>query len=215
MKALLIGATGATGKDVLELLLNDERFENVEIFVRRSLDIQHNKLNIHIIDFDQPGQWWHLVKGDVLFSCLGTTLQSAGNKENQKKVDYYYQLQFANAAKENNVSNFILVSSDSASSNSPFFYLKIKGLLEDEVRKLKFPKLIIFKPPSLVRKDSNRKMELLLIKIFRFFNAIGMFKSIKPLETTLLAKAMLIATKSLNDGTYAFNGLEIRKIASN
>ena len=99
MKALLIGATGATGKDLLELLLNDDSFEKVDIFVRLKLDIHHNKLNIHVIDFDQPDKWWHLVKGDVLFSCLGTTLKAAGSKEGQKKVDYDYQLQFEKAEK--------------------------------------------------------------------------------------------------------------------
>lgn len=214
MKALLIGATGATGKDLLELLLNDDSFEKVDIFVRRSLDIQHNKLNIHVVDFDQPELWRNLVQGDVLFSCLGTTLKAAGSKEKQKKVDYLYQLQFAKAARENKVKNYILVSSDFASSKSPFFYAKIKGQLEDEVRTLGFPKLIIFNPPSLVRKNSDRKMEVISIKIIRLFNAIGMLNSIKPLETALLAKSMVNASKFLNDGEYAFAGPEIRKMAS-
>lgn len=214
MKALLIGATGATGKDLLELLLNDDSFEKVDIFVRRSLDIQHNKLNIHVVDFDQPELWRNLVQDDVLFSCLGTTLKAAGSKEKQKKVDYLYQLQFAKAARENKVKNYILVSSDFASSKSPLFYSKIKGQLEDEVRTLGFPKLIIFNPPSLVRKNSDRKMEVISIKIIRLFNAIGMLNSIKPLETALLAKSMINASKFLNDGEYAFAGPEIRKMAS-
>lgn len=214
MKALLIGATGATGKDLLELLLNDDSFEKVDIFVRRNLHIQHNKLNIHVVDFDQPDLWRNLVQGDVLFSCLGTTLKAAGSKEKQKKVDYLYQLQFAKAARENKVKNYILVSSDFASSKSPLFYSKIKGQLEDEVRALRFPKLIIFNPPSLVRKNSDRKIEVISIKIIRFLNAIGLFNSIKPLETTLLAKAMIYATKSLDDGAHAFTGPEIRKMAS-
>jgi uncharacterized protein YbjT (DUF2867 family) len=214
MKALLIGATGATGKDLLELLLNDDSFEKVDIFVRRSLHIQHNKLNIHVVDFDQPDLWRNLVQGDVLFSCLGTTLKAAGSKEKQKKVDYLYQLQFAKAARENKVKNYILVSSDFASSKSPLFYSKIKGQLEDEVRSLMFLKLIIFNPPSLVRKNSDRKIEVISIKIIRFLNAIGLFNSIKPLETALLAKAMINATKSLDDGAYAFTGPEIIKLAS-
>jgi uncharacterized protein YbjT (DUF2867 family) len=214
MKALLIGATGATGKDLLELLLEDDSFEKVDIFVRRSLDIQHNKLKVHVVDFDQPNLWRNLVQGDVLFSCLGTTLKVAGSKEKQKKVDYLYQLQFAKAARENKVKNYILVSSDFASSKSPFFYAKIKGQLEDEVRTLGFTKLIIFNPPSLVRKNSDRKMEVIFIKIIRFFNAFGFFNSIKPLETALLAKAMIYATKSLDDGAYAFTGPEIIMLAS-
>ncbi len=101
MHALLIGASGATGKDLLELLLKDTDIKRVDIFVRRKLDFEHEKLHTHIIDFDKPEQWQHLVHGDVLFSCLGTTLKAAGSKEGQKKVDYEYQLQFAKAAKQN------------------------------------------------------------------------------------------------------------------
>jgi N-acetyl-gamma-glutamylphosphate reductase len=73
MKALLIGATGATGKDLLELLLQDKEITKVDVFVRRALDVKNEKLTVHIIDFDKPEQWKTLVQGDVLFSCLGTT----------------------------------------------------------------------------------------------------------------------------------------------
>ncbi|MEH7549743.1 NAD(P)H-binding protein, partial [Neobacillus vireti] len=109
MHALLIGATGATGKDLLDLLLKDDSFHQVDIFVRRNLDVQHEKLKIHVIDFDKSEQWRYLVKGDVLFSCLGTTFKTAGSKEAQWKVDYDYQYQFAKFARERNVNNYVLV----------------------------------------------------------------------------------------------------------
>jgi uncharacterized protein YbjT (DUF2867 family) len=83
MKALLVGATGATGKDLLDELLKDDSIQQVDIFVRRELAIVHKKLTIHLIDFDKPEQWNYLVKGDLLFSCLGTTLKAAGSKEAQ------------------------------------------------------------------------------------------------------------------------------------
>lgn len=214
MKVLLIGATGATGKDLLDLLLQDEDIETVDIFVRRNPQIQHEKLNTHVIDFDQPSEWKHLVKGDVLFSCLGTTLKAAGSKEEQRKVDYHYQLQFAKAARENKVRSFVLVSSDFASSKSPFFYPKMKGQLEDEVKKLKFSQLIIFNPPSLIRKNSDRKQEVIATKVFAAFNSIGLLKSARPLETEILAKSMLNATRLLGDGEYALKGKAIRKYAN-
>ena len=71
MKAVLLGATGATGKEVLELLLQDANYHQVDIFVRRTVAVQHDKLNVHVIDFDAPETWGHLVTGDVLYSCLG------------------------------------------------------------------------------------------------------------------------------------------------
>lgn len=211
MKAIIIGATGATGKDLTELLLADSKFGQVDIFVRKSPNIQNEKLKIHTINFDKPEEWQHLVNGDVLFSCLGTTLKAAGSKEEQKKVDFYYQLQFAKIAKTNNVNSLVLVSSDYASSSSPFFYSKIKGQLEDEVKKLQFPKLIIFKPPLLERANSDRKAEVATMKVFRFFNSLGLFKIMQPLSTKHLAEAMIKAYGNFENGEYILKGQEIRK----
>src|SRR4051794_19435433 len=111
MKALVIGATGATGKDLVSKLLEDQDYEEVNIFVRKAAEINHPKLKTHIVNFEKPEEWKNLVHGDVAFSCLGTTLKDAGSKEAQKKVDYDYQLNFAKTARENNVDDYILVSS--------------------------------------------------------------------------------------------------------
>ena len=88
MKALVIGATGATGKDLVYKLLNDKDYDEVNIFVRKPMNIQHPKLKTHVVDFEKPQEWQDLVKGDVAFSCLGTTLKGAGSKQAQRKVDY-------------------------------------------------------------------------------------------------------------------------------
>ncbi len=213
MKALVLGATGATGKDLLHLLLKDNSVKQVDIFVRRNPGVEHEKLNTHIIDFDKPEQWKHLVKGDVLFSCLGTTRKAAGGKEGQKKVDYHYQLRFAMAAKENNVPTYVLVSSVSASSSSVFFYMKMKGQLEGDVKALHFPRLIILNPPALERKHSDRKLEVMATKALYFFNSLGLFKSVRPLPTDLLAMAMLNAVKSLDNGEHAIINQDIRNYA--
>ena len=195
MKALLIGATGATGSDLLQLLLDDSEVESVDIFVRRDPGMEHSKINVHIIDFEKYEEWKHLVKGDVLFSCLGTTLKDAGSKEAQWKVDYDFQYQFAKAARENGVGCYVLVSAMNASSKSKIFYSRMKGKLDDDVSKLGFPKLLIFKPPSLIRKRSNRKMEKMGVNVINFFNRLGLLKSMRPMSTYTLAKDMLDAVK--------------------
>ena len=73
MKALIIGATGAVCADLCNLLLKDKDFEEIEIFVRRPSGITNDKLTEHIVDFENIAEWKHLLKSDVLFSCLGTT----------------------------------------------------------------------------------------------------------------------------------------------
>ncbi len=196
MKALLIGATGATGSDLLKLLLDDGEVESVAVFVRRDLGLVHPKLTVYIIDFEKPEKWEHLVKGDVLFSCLGTTRRDAGSKGAQWKVDYDYQYSFAKAAKKNEVEAYVLVSAMNASANSRFFYSRLKGQLDEDVAKLGFPKLLILKPPSLIRKNSDRRMEKIGVEVINFFNRMGLMKSIRPMSTEKLAMLMLDAAKN-------------------
>nr|WP_314491206.1 NAD(P)H-binding protein [uncultured Chryseobacterium sp.] len=211
MKALVIGASGATGKDLVSQLLNDKDFEEVNVFVRKPLSIQNEKLKTHIIDFEKPAEWKNSVKGDVAFSCLGTTLKDAGSKEAQRKVDYDYQLHFAEAAKENNVEDYILVSSYGANPQSKIFYSKMKGELEDAVKKLHFNKITIFKPGMLERKDSERSGEVLGSRIIKFANKIGLFESQKPLPTEILAKAMINSSKIKSNG---YSSIELGNIFS-
>ncbi len=196
MKALLIGATGATGTDLLKKLLNDTTFDEVSVFVRKPIAVTNDKLKVHVVDFDRPEEWNHLVKGDVAFSCLGTTLKAAGSKEAQRKVDYDYQYNFARTAKENNVAHFILVSSFGANSKSDFFYSQIKGELEDAVKKLTFKKTTIFNPGMLQRKNTDRPGEVVAQKVLQFINMLGLFKKHKPLPTEVLAQAMMNAAKN-------------------
>ncbi len=89
--AIVIGATGLVGEQLVALLLKDTRFEKVKTFVRRSANMNNPKLEEHVIDFDQPESWKKQVTGDVLYSALGTTLRVAGSKEAQYKIDYTYQ----------------------------------------------------------------------------------------------------------------------------
>src|SRR6476619_3817620 len=95
--ALVIGATGLVGNELVQQLLADDRFGSVVVFVRRTTGIQHSKLKELIINFDEPQNWNNLVKGDVLFSALGTTIKKAGSKEAQYKIDHNYQFEFARA----------------------------------------------------------------------------------------------------------------------
>jgi uncharacterized protein YbjT (DUF2867 family) len=205
MHALLIGATGATGADLLDLLLQDDDFHRVDVFVRRDIDSSHEKLNVHVIDFEKPEQWKHLVKGDVLFSCLGTTLKAAGSKEAQWKIDHDYQYEFAKAARENGVDNYVLVSSSGASPDSLLFYPRMKGQLEAAVRSLGFARLSIFNPPILERKNTDRTGEVIGLKVIRFLNQLGLFQSQKPMPTEILAQALVNSAKATDNGVHIYN----------
>lgn len=106
MKAITIGATGAVGRDLLAVLAASPDYESVEVLVRHkpTLPQEHTeKFHVHLIDFEQPETWQELVKGDVLFSSLGTSKKQAGGKQQQWRVDHDYQLFAAKAARANGV----------------------------------------------------------------------------------------------------------------
>ena len=197
LHALVIGATGATGRELVQLLLKDDDFSQVSIFVRTAPNIKHKKLKTHVIDFKELEKNKDIIKGDVLFSALGTTKKDAGGKDQQYEIDYSYQYEFAKIAAENGVGQLSLVSSVGANSKSSFFYPKIKGALEEAVKKLDFKKIDIFQPPMLIRQpDLMREGEKSGIKILNKLNKIGILKSQKPLAVETLAEKMLKIAKT-------------------
>ena len=151
LHALILGATGATGQELVKLLLNNSDFSKVSVFVRRPISFKHEKLTVHQVDFSRLSNYKDLVNGDIVFSALGTTRKDAGSKKEQYLVDYTYQYEFAKMASENRVSHYSLVSSVGANDKSCFFYQRIKGNLEESIKRLNFNKIHIFQPPSLIR----------------------------------------------------------------
>lgn len=200
MKALVIGATGATGKDLVKQLVENDAFETVSLFVRRPLEYNNPKIEVHVVDFDHVEDWKNLLSGDVLFSCMGTTRKQAGSKKAQWIVDYDYQYNVAKAAKETGVNNYALVSSTGAKADSSFFYMQMKGKLEEDVKSLGFRRTVIVRPPSLIRKESDRWAERASVKILQYINKIGLFTSMAPVDTDLVAKALIKHSLEGDDG---------------
>lgn len=197
LKALVIGATGATGRELVNLLINDEDFDQVSIFVRKAPELEHEKLKIHTIDFNEIKRHKDLIKGDILFSALGTTKKEAGGKQRQYIIDYTYQYEFAKIAAENGVDQLSLVSSIGANPKSFMFYPKMKGELESDVKKLKFKKIDIFQPPILIRQpEIIRKGEKKAISIIQKLNKLGILKSQQPLMVSNLAERMVKTAKT-------------------
>ncbi len=210
--ALVIGATGATGKDLVAQLLEDSSFDNVHIFVRRDVDLHHDKLHVHVVDFDKMDEWKDHLQGDVLFSALGTTIKNAGSQQAQWKIDYTYQYEVAKAAKANGVESMALVSSAWATADSKVFYTRMKGQLEEDVKKLGFRSLFIMRPPSLIRKDTDRFGERLSVSLLQALNKIGLLKSLRPMPTAQVAKAMIAMAKEGKEGIFTLEPKDLWNI---
>ena len=196
---------------MLPLLAAHSEIERIDCFGRRHPDFSHQKLNSHQVDFSKPDDWREKVQGDVLFACLGTTLKAAGSKEAQWAVDYEANFEFAKAARENGVHTLVLVSASGANAASRLFYQRMKGELEQALIALNFPHLIIFRPPLLIRPNSDRMGEKVAERIFRVLNRIGMLKGQRPLAVEKLAQAMLKAAllSSHEQASYSKNHMQV------
>ena len=214
MKAIIIGATGATGKDLVDLLLQDSAFDAIHVFVRHPLTISDPLITTHIVDFEKIDTWKSEIRGDVLFSCLGTTLRAAGSQEAQWKVDYDYQFNVAKAAHDNGVETIVLMSSVGANPQSSFFYPKMKGKLEEAVKLLGFPNTIIVRPPSLIRRNSDRWGEKVGVVVLKALNKVGILRSLKPMSTEAVAKAMLTCSLHMK-GQQVVESRQLRMLAGN
>ncbi len=148
--AIVIGATGLVGSELVARLLADARYGTVRVFVRRSTGIEHEKLDERIVDFDQLDSWAVELQGDEFYSALGTTIKQAGSKENQYRIDYTYQFEAARVTAANGIPTCLLVSAAGANHKSMVFYSRIKGELEEAVKALPFKRVALFQPSLLL-----------------------------------------------------------------
>lgn len=197
MKAIVIGGSGATGKELIELLLTDPRFTKVLVLGRRVAFPQHHfnpKLEERVVDFDKLDEVQHeFSQGQVAFSCLGTTLKDAGSKQAQWIVDHDYNFNFARYARNQRVESFVLLSAMGVDPQSRFFYSRMKGVLEQNIKQLDFSHTIFVRPGPIDRPHSNRFGEKLAVNTLQFLNRMGLLKNYAPISTTRLAQEMIEA----------------------
>ncbi len=213
--ANVIGATGLVGSNLVQQLLKDTRFEKVNVFVRHSTGIKNNKLQEHIVNFDEPDKWKKLLAGDVLYSAMGTTLKDAGSKDAQYKIDYTYQYQAAKAAAANGVKEYVLVSAAGSSPEAKIFYSKMKGELEQAVQKLPFEAIHIMRPGMLTGERARvRTGEKIGVGIMNVISMIPGLGQLKPIQGGEVAKAMINATFCHTSGIHIYSMGEMHKLAN-
>lgn len=201
MKAIIIGATGATGKDLVHALLRDPDYTEVVTLIRRSSGLRHQKYVEVITDFEKLGEVSDIIRGDVWFSCLGTTRKAAGSREKQWCIDYDIPLKFAEIARRNGIPKAVLLSAYGASASSRVFYSRLKGSLDAAVIKLGFDSCLIFRPGFLLRRDTDRPGERLIAHALKFVNRLSLLKKFRPMPTSILAEKLAEAPKNCGSGT--------------
>jgi uncharacterized protein YbjT (DUF2867 family) len=160
--------------------------------------------------------WKEHIIGDDLFSAMGTTIKKAGSKQAQYKIDITYQYEFARSASENGVKSYFLVSSSGANANAKFFYMRIKGELEEKVKLLPFNKIRIFRPSLLLgNRDEKRFGEKSAERLLKIVVPLFPFlKNQRPIEGEKVARAMIVsANEDDKERIKIFEPLEIFQLA--
>lgn len=190
--ALVVGASGLIGKQVVELLLKDAIYSEVIVLVRKSFLPTHQKLKEIVFDFDNPDS--SVVRADDVFCCLGTTMKKAGSKEAFRKVDYEYPLSIARLALKNGAQQLLIVTALGADANSLFFYNRVKGEVEQQLIQLNYPKLKIFRPSLLLGdRNENRVGEKFGELLFSVVSPlmVGPLKRYRAIDSAKVARAMV------------------------
>ena len=195
--SIIAGSTGLIGGNVIEVLSKQK--QSAIALTRRSIPNLPPEITEMIIDFEAFEKNGSLPSCNNIFICLGTTIKTAGSKENFKKVDINYCLSIAKKAKEAGAETLSLVSSVGANSSSKNFYLKTKGELEEALQELGFLTVNIFRPSFLVGERSEKslaeKIAVKLAKILDLF-LIGPASKYRSVKAESLAKTMVLKVNS-------------------
>lgn len=208
--AVIIGATGAVGREIVNEIISGEYYNRVYILGRSSISKlpDDSRLEKIIIDFDNIDFDMDILENADVFASLGTTIKIAGSKENQRKIDVDYTVNFAKLC-EGKVRSFNVVSALGANSKSKNFYNSLKGELEDKLKEMNLGTLRIFQPSLLISKrEDKRFLEEIFMKIAPIFQFVlkGKTKKYSPIEASLLGKVIVrFATENKGKGTYTYN----------
>ncbi len=195
--SIIAGSTGLIGGNVIKVLSNKK--QSAIALTRRSIPNLPPNITEMIIDFDAFEKNGSLPSCNNVFICLGTTIKTAGSKENFRKVDIDYCLSIARKAKESGAETLSLISSIGANSSSKNFYLRTKGELEESIQSLGFSTVNIFRPSFLVGERSEKrlaeKIAINLAKIMDLF-LIGTASKYRSVKAESLAKTMVLKADS-------------------
>ena len=208
--AVIIGATGVVGRVILNEILSGEYYDRIYILGRSSISKlpDEERLTKIIIDFENIDFDMDILENADVFASLGTTLKIAGSKENQRKIDLDYTVNFAKLC-EGKIRSFNVVSAMGANSKSKSFYTSLKGELEDKLKEMNIGVLRIFRPSLLISKrEDKRILEEVFFKISPILKVLlkGKLKKYSPIEASLLGKVIVrFATENKGAGTYTYN----------
>ena len=207
--ALIFGSSGLIGGHVLNHIIKDTNYSKIKLFVRSVPQINDEKVEIIKTDFNNLPNHKKEIVGDDCFFCIGTTKQNSPDKNEYRRVELEIPKEIANIAKSNSVNSFIFVSALYANSKSSGDYIRFKGFVEEELKRLNFPKLAIMRPSFLLGNRKEKRVgEKIGIIVFKILSPLllGPIKKMRPIHSETVAKAMIkVANEDLQKNTFESN----------
>ena len=214
--AIILGATGLTGSNILHKLIEDKNYETIKLFSRSKIDGLPKKVTQFIGDILDLAKFKADFTADEVYCCIGTTAKKTPDKSLYKKIDYGIPVTAAKLSKENNIATFLVVSAMGANTKSTVFYNKTKGEMERDVLKQNIKNTFILRP-SLIggeRKESRllEKIGLLVIKVIQPL-FIGKLKEYKIIDAKDIAQAMINVANTKNNAEVIITSNDIKKLS--
>lgn len=211
--AVIAGATGLVGNEVVNQALQNSRYDKVIALTRRSWKKEHPKFTNLIVDFDNLKHALEGLRPDDVFCCLGTTMAKAGSKEKFFKVDFTYPLALAKATIALGATQYMLVSALGANKDSFVFYNRVKGQVEEAISAEPFSAVHIFRPSLLVGpRPEKRSGEEAAKKAWKIFGFLISAKY-KPVEAETVARTMIAMAVREEAGIFVHESKEMQQFA--
>jgi uncharacterized protein YbjT (DUF2867 family) len=206
--ALLAGATGLVGRECLRLMLDDPSFTRIVVIARRPHgdDISSRRLDWRVVDFTGLDAHHSLFKVDDVICALGTTMKQAGSKARFREVDHGYALAMARLGVAAGASQYLLVSALGADATSRFFYNRVKGETERDIRALPYQSVTIVRPSMLLGNRAEFRLGERIAQRLGFLMPGGL----KPIHASSVASALVASAKDKRPGQRVISSAEMR-----
>jgi uncharacterized protein YbjT (DUF2867 family) len=210
--ALIAGATGLVGGECLRRLLAHPAWSSVVVLTRRAVAAAGPatpKLRQVVTEFVALDDRREELVAEHIFCALGTTMRKAGSRDAFRTVDLEYPLELARLTRANGARHFSLVSAVGADRHSAFYYSRVKGELEYELRRMDWPSLAIFRP-SLIAGDriESRPLERVASHLLGLAPAAW-----RPVAAVDIAAAMIAVALDSPTGVTVVESRQIAELA--
>jgi uncharacterized protein YbjT (DUF2867 family) len=193
LTALVAGASGLVGGEVLARLVRSDAYTRVIVLTRRDLGALAEQPRVRqvITGFDRLDTVLDQLGADHVFCALGTTIRKAGSQARFREVDHDYPVRLATLALAQGARHFSVVSALGASRRSTFFYSRVKGEMEEALRGMKWPSLAIFRPSVIAgERAESRPLERLGEHLLRLAPATWRPVAASDIATAMVAVAI-------------------------